>query len=824
MSSRFTRTAGTSWYVSPPVILALLGCLPPVLAQPQCEVDWQRGFHQDGTNRYIGATAVFDDGSGRALYAAGSFDMAGSVNADFIAKWDGAVWRRLNSGVDGRVRALVVFDDGSGPALYVGGQFQLAGGDAIPHIVKWDGANWSPLAGGTNGEVRSLAVHDDGGGPALYVGGTFDHAGAVAANNIAKWDGSAWSALGAGVSTDPGLQPNVRTITSFNDGNGRALYVGGSFDIAGKIRANRFAKWDGVTWSAIEGELSRQRFGVSVAALHVFDDGDGDALYVGGSFDHAGGVEVVNIARWDGESWSPLGLGVRGGSGGVLTLTVFDDGNGSALFVGGRFNLTGGTAVDKVARWNGQQWSALNGGIRGDSVSALTAFDDGSGRALYATGEFTSTRDVLSRNIARWNGQDWSRVGDGDGVDDVVRAFTTFDDGDGEALFVGGSFTSAGGVPLSLIGKWDGVSWSPLGLGVDDTQGDVLVLMGFDDGTGPALYVGGEFQRAGGVAIRNIAKWDGTQWLEVGGQMDRSVRAFAVYDDGAGEALYAAGNLRTANGVPANHIARWDGLSWSALGDGTDGTIAALEVFDDGGGAALYAVGRFATAGGAATNHIAKWDGNEWTPLGTGLRGSNASAHALAVYDDDNGPALYVGGRFTIAGDRSASGIARWDGAIWADVGGGVDDSIVALKVYDDGEGPALYAGGNFTRAGGVDAERIAKWDGRQWAPLGLGVSSSVATLEVFDDGSGPGLFVGGWLQRADQKPASRMAKWGCDPPPCDPCDANCDGLVDAFDIEPFLDLLFGGAVPCEACAGDANGDGEMNAFDIEPFLDCLFP
>ena len=68
------------------------------------------------------------------------------------------------------------------------------------------------------------------------------------------------------------------------------------------------------------------------------------------------------------------------------------------------------------------------------------------------------------------------------------------------------------------------------------------------------------------------------------------------------------------------------------------------------------------------------------------------------------------------------------------------------------------------------------------------------------------------------------MAKWGCDPPPCDPCDANCDGLVDAFDIEPFLDLLFGGAVPCEACAGDANGDGEMNAFDIEPFLDCLFP
>ena len=58
----------------------------------------------------------------------------------------------------------------------------------------------------------------------------------------------------------------------------------------------------------------------------------------------------------------------------------------------------------------------------------------------------------------------------------------------------------------------------------------------------------------------------------------------------------------------------------------------------------------------------------------------------------------------------------------------------------------------------------------------------------------------------------------------CDPCDANCDGTVDAFDIEPFLDLLFGGGVPCDSCTGDANGDGNIDAFDIEPFLNLLFP
>jgi hypothetical protein len=58
----------------------------------------------------------------------------------------------------------------------------------------------------------------------------------------------------------------------------------------------------------------------------------------------------------------------------------------------------------------------------------------------------------------------------------------------------------------------------------------------------------------------------------------------------------------------------------------------------------------------------------------------------------------------------------------------------------------------------------------------------------------------------------------------CDPCDMNCDGRVNAFDIETFLGLLFDGELPCGSCTGDVNGDGEVDAFDIEPFLACLFP
>jgi hypothetical protein len=55
----------------------------------------------------------------------------------------------------------------------------------------------------------------------------------------------------------------------------------------------------------------------------------------------------------------------------------------------------------------------------------------------------------------------------------------------------------------------------------------------------------------------------------------------------------------------------------------------------------------------------------------------------------------------------------------------------------------------------------------------------------------------------------------------CDPCDTNCDGVIDAFDIEPFINVLLGG-MGCASCTGDVNGDSVIDAFDIEPFINCL--
>ena len=64
------------------------------------------------------------------------------------------------------------------------------------------------------------------------------------------------------------------------------------------------------------------------------------------------------------------------------------------------------------------------------------------------------------------------------------------------------------------------------------------------------------------------------------------------------------------------------------------------------------------------------------------------------------------------------------------------------------------------------------------------------------------------------------LARFG----PCDACDMNCDGRVDALDIEFFIDVLFNAATPCYICTGDTNRDGMVDAGDIEGFIECLFP
>jgi len=374
------------------------------------------------------------------------------------------------------------------------------------------------------------------------------------------------------------------------------------------------------------------------------------------------------------------------------TITTLNERPFRISYVGGDGNDVTLTAQpsDADPTFSDANWSALGSGLGACCVSALAVL----GNDLYAGGAFTTAGGNPANYIAKWDGSSWSALGSGVSYPFDFKASATVyalavSSGD---LYAGGRFTKAGGNPATNIAKWNGSSWSALGLGMSGRAYPVVTALAM---LGSDLYAGGFFNTAGGSPATNIAKWDGTNWSALGLGINGFVHTLAV----SGSNLYAGGQFTTAGGSPAGNIARWNGSTWSVLGSGMSGPVHALAVS----GTELYAGGHFSTAGGSPAIRIAKWDGNTWSALGTGVGNQfeQGFVGALAV----SGSSLYAGGDFTRAGNSPANYIARWDGTTWSPLGSGMNNHVYALAV----SGSALYGGGWFTTAGGKAATYIAK-------------------------------------------------------------------------------------------------------------------
>ncbi len=447
------------------------------------------------------------------------------------------------------------------------------------------------------------------------------------------------------------------------------------------------------------------------------------------------------------------------------------------------------------------------------------------------------------------------------GMDDLAHAVVAFPDG---SVFVGGNFSTAGGQPANNIARWvpSTQSWEPLLQGgnpsLNGTDGRVLALEVFDEGSGPKLWVGGEFLTAGSVAAPRVATWDPAtqQWADLaggmqcdGGPLNCRVRDLQIHDDGSGSQMYAGGRFDSAGGFTVRGVARWTGSSWSSVDgvvdNGTYDEVFTLASVDAVGGhpPSLYVGGELVFIGTPtsfiAVGAIARWDGTSWSALfqdGDPARGQGADhgVRALHVHDDGAGPALFVGGQFTqVGGTVAANGIARWDPETetWSaleDAGGnGVTGAMLFPRVLAMGSFPfegeeILYVGGNFDEAGGLVANCLATWTGSSWATVGSGLSCgsalTVQGLLVFDDGVGQGdaLYLVGDFTSATRVPSTHIARGTV-------LDTDDDGVPDHEDNCPTTpnadqDDQDGDGLG-DACDPDLDGDGVPNDTDNCPMI-----
>lgn len=311
--------------------------------------------------------------------------------------------------------------------------------------------------------------------------------------------------------------------------------------------------------------------------------------------------------------------------------------SGANVYVGGSFTMADTAVVRNIARWNGTNWSRLASGLFGE-CHALIVLTNGD---VIAGGAFTRAGAVAANRIARWNNASSTWAALGAGLNNVCYALAL--NSNQSTLFAGGIFTQAGTVAANFTARWtfSTNTWGAMQVGLN---GPCYALqgVGVDD-----VYVGGSFSQAGTLATNNIARWNnGTSvWAVLGAGLNGTCYALAA---GTNE-VFVGGNFTTAGGVPANNVARLalPSNAWTPLGTGLNGTCYVLIR----NGSWLYAGGAFATAGGQPANNVARWDNNLWTPLGTGL---DDECYALGF----SGTGVYAGGRFLEASGKSALRIA----------------------------------------------------------------------------------------------------------------------------------------------------------------------
>lgn len=306
-----------------------------------------------------------------------------------LARWDGEQISELSAGIQqidfGRlklVNAVAVFDDGTGPAVYVAGAFAPRGLPGVAGFARWNGSTWSAVGDfDFTGDFTSLAVFNDGTGPALYLAGQdFRRArGGLTIIPLISWNGTAWRTFVR--NTSPTMR--ISNLLPVHSGSARGLYFGGQFNIT--IFAPVFGQpatqltdlgvWDGQVFRPVGNfnevfpTVANPALTRGVESLGAMEGPGGTEIHFGARFRN---TDTIRLARMKDGFWERL-PGLPNGSmitksfnaldPSLGTISGFDDGFGPQLHVAAPIQtpVAGGLLqLRSWARWTGAQWELLD--------------------------------------------------------------------------------------------------------------------------------------------------------------------------------------------------------------------------------------------------------------------------------------------------------------------------------------------------------------------------------------------------------------------------------------------------------------------------------
>lgn len=339
-----------------------------------------------------------------------------------------------------------------------------------------------------NGHVRTL--YTDTVENYLILGGSFSFIGNETRRGVSRWDGFQFAEMDCGIGRcGTNVCPSVAAFAK----NRFGFYMLAFSDSIGCERINYVAKWNSIEWENIGFESYLDGTSFFPYYFSIVDD----ILFVAGRFDSIQGRQAQGLAIWDGLRWDTSFID---------PYRSFDN-VGFGECVRYRNDLichnilqdtAGGILV--IALWNGNHWVSVGGAFsnRANSISSVLVFKD----ELYVAGGFNRNLDpeAPGNSIARWNGERWDDLNGGVFLNNnfypgLVHDMGVYNDN----LYVVGEFGHAGTLPANDIAIWDGSQWCT---SVGSIEGYVSSASIFHD----SLFIGGGFLRIGGDSMPYLAK------------------------------------------------------------------------------------------------------------------------------------------------------------------------------------------------------------------------------------------------------------------------------------------------------------------------------
>ena len=658
--------------------------------------------------------------------------------------------------VPGARYGAATWTDAAGGFWLFGGFGNTAASRGYPNdLWKWDGTAWTWVNGttlsdnlgsyGQQGVTSSSNVPPGREGAATWTdrnGAFWLFGGMRKAGNLKtylsdlwRWDGTNWTWVGGRSSPNqrsifgtkgqpfPTNLPGARAgAVSWVDKIGTVWLFGGTFTETGSSAPdgpmNDLWRWDGTNWTWIHGSRDPKQPGVYGVK------GVADGANVPGAREGAS-VWVDKL----GHSW---------------------------IFGGTGYGDSGSGLLGDVWKWDGAAWTWMAGGSRPDLrgnygvigiPSASNAPGARTGAASWVDtlgivwvygGKGFGTRDSgYLGDLWRWSGSGWTWMG-GSKIPDIQASF-------GEQ----GTSSPENGPG----GRARAATWA-------DRDGHIWLFSG------------------AGLAANDLWKREGTSWTWVGGSSglgqagshgEQGVTSAAnVLGAREGAASWSEGEKSWVFGGGGNDLWKWDGQNWIWLGGvgdtgqpGVYGTKGVAGPTNRPGARSYASAGAsqgrgilFGGSGQAATtsgylNDLWEWDGSSWTwrsgsnePNRYGLFGTKGEPSAEGVPGARSGAAAWTdeGGRLWIFGGTGygeadgpgyLSDLWRWDGMAWTWISGpkGVDQGgsygtkgvPSPANVPPAREGAATWtdANGNFWLFGGFGGagrrNDLWRWDGSAW-------------------------------------------------------------------------------------------------------------